>query len=382
MALDPYSVFNITSKAVSPHLVSREQGIEGLPSMPQDKRSVWWQLLRKALLALKDRKHTGSAAAMLLDSIIARAPSSQDVKWALRIIDKDLVCGASLKTANKVLPGLIEAWAVAKAILAEEKHDLSVEGYREPKMDGWRLTVYDGRPMTSGGQEMQGVGKLMEMLGCMVDLGLWVVDGECFAPHNFEDSAGKMAKRGQDDRGLCYTVFDFIDRGEWDRRSTRPLIERKRDLLFNIEPNERIRIIESILMVKGTTFAEMNGVRDKYAAMLYPFEGAIWKRADAGYHWGESPNWLKFKPKDNEDVQVIGTYEGEGAFKGMLGSLHVRRKNGSETDVGGGITIQQRQEWWAIRDQLIDRWCEVDFQNATKAGKLRHPNWVRWRDDR
>lgn len=105
-------------------------------------------------------------------------------------------------------------------------------------------------------------------------------------------------------------------------------------------------------------------------------EGAIVKDPAALYEFKRSYAWMKIKDKDSEDLPVIGTYPGEGKHAGRLGGIIVDFK-GVQVKVGTGLTDQQRE---ADPAGLIGRIAEVEFHHVTKAGSLREPRFIRYRD--
>jgi ATP-dependent DNA ligase len=110
-------------------------------------------------------------------------------------------------------------------------------------------------------------------------------------------------------------------------------------------------------------------------------EGAIVKPLDGLYELKRTWGWMKLKAEETEDLRVVGVFEGEGRFQGMLGGLIVDR-NGVSVRVGGGFSDEQRRELWSGGVKVCNRLIEVEFHEVIKeTGSLRHPRFLRFRDD-
>nr|DAR13902.1 MAG TPA: Thermostable DNA ligase [Caudoviricetes sp.] len=105
---------------------------------------------------------------------------------------------------------------------------------------------------------------------------------------------------------------------------------------------------------------------------------------------GRTKAWGKLKRQETMDGQIMFLSEAidkNGNPKGEVGSFTVR------FDMGNGIllsadasasrlTLQERRNMWANRRQLEDKWCEVQYMQVDRAGGLRHPVFLRIREDK
>lgn len=97
------------------------------------------------------------------------------------------------------------------------------------------------------------------------------------------------------------------------------------------------------------------------------YEGLILRQED---------KWLKVKPKETYDVEVLGLVEGTGKYKGKLGAIKTPMGK-----VGTGLTDKQREDFWCL-GLPIGSTIEVDCMSLTKDNKFRHPRFVRIRWDK
>lgn len=98
------------------------------------------------------------------------------------------------------------------------------------------------------------------------------------------------------------------------------------------------------------------------------YEGVVLKDPDADYAAGVRA-WGKVKPIATEDLRVVDFLPN--------GSLVVSRR-GVRVIVGIGLPRDIR----AAKVAMLGRLVEVRFQEVTDAGSLRHPVFVRLRDDK
>ncbi len=135
-------------------------------------------------------------------------------------------------------------------------------------------------------------------------------------------------------------------------------------------------------------------------------EGLVAKREDAPYKAGRSPHWLKLRAARTEDLVVIGFTAPKGS-RTAIGALHLARyvegKLRYAGRVGSGLADR---ELAALRTELEGerrrtppataipadakgstwveprRVLEVRFTEWTDEGLLRHPVFLRWREDK
>jgi len=103
---------------------------------------------------------------------------------------------------------------------------------------------------------------------------------------------------------------------------------------------------------------------------------------------GQYGKWYKLKLERTVDAFIVGVRPGRGKYTGMVGSLELAvYDDDSAVRVianASGMTDEQRQEMTRLRDlnELVDRVVEVKYQMVGSAGRLVHPRFMRWRDDK
>lgn len=94
---------------------------------------------------------------------------------------------------------------------------------------------------------------------------------------------------------------------------------------------------------------------------------------------GNLLNWQKLKAVQTVDCVVTGTVEGKGKYLGLVGALTVAVE-GVEIANVGGFDDATREE--ISEDDPIGRVVEVAYQYVGSGGRLRHPRFIRFRDDK
>lgn len=113
---------------------------------------------------------TGNAAINTLGWILTNC-SVEDAEVIARIVDRDLRCGASESTPNKVWPGIVPTFDVM--LSHKDISGTKYPAYAQMKMDGARCHLYfDGvncTAFTRSGKEIMLMGKFDATAAHMMD---------------------------------------------------------------------------------------------------------------------------------------------------------------------------------------------------------------------
>jgi len=346
----------------------------------------------------------GNAAKDRLEEIISCNDELQ-VRWLTQIFKKNVKIGCDAKTINRIYPNLIPVFEVGlcKVVQATEKdelngkksYDVSLVDFKhklqmekwviEPKYDGLRCLAFiddkneveflsrSGKPLLeSNGEHI--VAELKSL-----NLRNTVFDGEAYAG-TWEDSVGvaRSEKSVEGSNKLKFYIFDCMTLAEFDAQKTRGYTDRKSDLEDLLDDKE----LKYLEIVPDYTVTSIEQVTKCYEQMLKDgFEGAVLKRANAEYPFKRSADWLKWKPWYSEDLPIVGWVIGEGKHSGRLGKFFVDYK-GVKVGVGGGYNDEQRENYWAGKEQMLGNIIEVKHWGITPDGSLRFPQFLRERSDK
>lgn len=92
--------------------------------------------------------------------------------------------------------------------------------------------------------------------------------------------------------------------------------------------------------------------------------------------------WCKVKAEETVDCVVTGVEPGKGKYDGLVGSLEGSVYRDGELVVVANVSGMTDDERKAMSVNDAGRVFEVAYQYVGAKGKLRHPRFVRWRDDK
>lgn len=95
---------------------------------------------------------------------------------------------------------------------------------------------------------------------------------------------------------------------------------------------------------------------------------------------GNLLNWRKLKCKRTVDLVVLDVEDGEGKYLGLMGSLVCGTADGRVICNASGMTDDERTDMSLTSP--VGRVVEIEYQYVGSGGKLRHPRFKRFRDDK
>jgi DNA ligase-1 len=390
-AYNPFYVFGVRQ-------VPETVGIEHAPN----PWPTFWALLE----ALRTRSITGHRARDRIAEVSQLFDSAEWNTVCRRVLIKDLRCGISEKTLNKVLGKTTWAIPVFSCQLAQDSagQPTKLRGAKrlEVKLDGVRvLAVVSGAAVSLYSRN----GKLFENFPQIAEAiadhrtglqhgnntgGRFVLDGEIVG-ESFQKLM-KQAHRKSDAQtdGMVYHVFDIIplddfERGYWNAPQHRriDMLERARAML---PADGMVQIMPGMNVDLDT--AEGHDVMRRFAeaSVEQGYEGIMIKNLGAPYQCKRSDYWMKWKPFIEVSLSVVATEEGTGKNAGKLGALVCEGIDDGKdirVNVGSGLTDEQRDGFWQFKDDCIGMIAEVRAdaitQNQDGTYSLRFPRFMRFR---
>jgi DNA ligase-1 len=367
---------------------------------------IFWALLE----SLRTRSITGHAA---LEAIAKCSEQFDDAEWntvCRRVIIKDLRCGISEKTLNKILVNTDWAIPVFSCQLAQDSTDQpkKLRGIKrlEPKLDGVRvLAVVQGMNVSlfsRNGKEFANFPQIardimLHRAAFQHNLGSggrFVLDGEVTG-ESFQKLM-KQAHRKSDAQtdGMVYNIFDIIplddfQRGYWNAQQYKrfDILNRARSVLDKSKVGHSLRVVEGLEVDLDT--AEGHDIMQRYAedCVALGFEGIMIKAVDEPYVCKRSDRWMKWKPVISVDLKIVGFEQGTGRNETRLGAIICEGEDNGRlirVNVGSGLSDSDRDEYWAARNRLLGHLVEIQAdavtQNQDGTYSLRFPRFLRFRD--
>lgn len=188
---------------------------------------------------------------------------------------------------------------------------------------------------------------------------------------------------------LNYVVFDIIYFGgrpvyNWPLHKRLQLLEQ----LFAIYRAPNIELAQSWPMTHSVE-------QYRAVALKLGWEGYIVKNLDSlylykgsfGYAQRPSNTWWKIKPVNTADVVVTGFEYGKGETNAdAVGSLRCcQYVNGELTEVckvGSGLSAADRRQLLNYDFSVTPRVAVIQYSHRHKNGKLIHPKWCGFREDK
>lgn len=376
MALDPEITFGITV----------DEDLDFRNDVYRMFRFDFWDRLEKFLNRARKRELTGNAALDEMTKTLKCATTELDLKWACRIINRNLRAGFDIRTYNKVFgAGSVEKFTVQLAATYED-HELKGLWFFQPKLDGNRVILLDGKAYSRNGKLYSNCDHIIDAFSGSF-WKHWVVDGEMMGNLGFDQSSGALRRvdqKGRKKAEFTYWAFDLIDRQEWEARETRTLFYRNIELTKCIDEikSEHVKLVPTT-NIYDPTHKQVMGICDMH--LNNGFEGAMAKNSQAPYKWGRGDNLLKVKRFFDADLKVDGFYEGKGKHKGRLGGIYVSGMFNSrmvKSECGSGFDDALRDEIWNNQRAWKGATVQIQFQELTPKDSLRFPVFIMRRKDK
>lgn len=284
----------------------------------------------------------------------------------------------------------------------------------EIKLDGYRLIATrhqgealllsrNGNDLTATFPEIARAVRGLPYEGVVLDGEVVVHDARGLPSFQELQKRGRLTRwadvqRAAVERPATFYAFDLLAAEGFDAREL-PLLERKavlRELLPRVGP------------IRFSDHVEERGEVVYEQVTALGLEGVVGKKADSPYRTGlRSRDWLKVRALRTDDFVVVG-WTAPGGSRAGFGSLHLAQHDaggalvyagavgtgfsaGQLTDLSArlaGIQVDEppcggplptgRGHNWA-RPEIV---VEVRYKEVTDDGLLRHPSFLRERDDK
>jgi DNA ligase-1 len=351
-----------------------------------------WDSFSLIVTGFVNRSLTGNLARDTVANMMKSATKAQWNGWYRRILIKDLRCGVSEKTINKVVENDYPDYSVPifACQLAHDSanHESKVGGEKliEVKLDGVRVItiVYpDGRvdQFSRNGKELINFETIKEQMGKTAghyDVPM-VFDGEIMSS-SFQDLM-KQVHRKSDVKAndAVLHLFDILTLEDFEAGIARvPQLLRSETLIGWHTTNKAL--LPNVEVV-AHEFKAINQM-----AIDGGYEGIMIKDINAPYQCKRSVAWLKLKPFIEVSLTVTAVEEGTGRNVGKLGALVCEGQDDGKdicVNVGSGFSDDNREAYWLARDEVVGKVVEVRAdaitQNQDGTYSLRFPRFLTFR---
>lgn len=382
MAFDPWKNWGVAK-------YNRPEPLPGNSNHEDVELSTFMVLLE----ALNRRTLTGNKAREAVEVAMSQFDAVGQ-KWCERLLWRNLRCGVSATTINKIWPGSIVPFAVS---LSESLATQGVNGdfkiidminypvRVEAKLDGLRCISVKSRGevtmFTRSGTLLETMPKIKAAIEALPHDN-FVLDGEAMGDDWNESASVLMSSKSKkDDSNIKYHVFDYVPLDAWQAQKSET---HYRGRLLDLQMTIGDTAGKPFKYVKSTVANNETELRDFYNECLTEgYEGVMIKDMKANYQWKRSAAILKMKPVATEEGVIVGWHEANEKTKraGQFGGFLVLTPNGVVTKVGGGYTDSIKSQIQIEGpDTYIGRIVEAEHQPPfTADGKMRFPVFSRFR---
>ena len=375
----------------------RTFGVQQVPTSKTDGAGITQTEFDDVLRQLEARTLTGNAMRDVIQELCDRSRSEEWNDWYRRILIKDLRCGVTHKTVNKHTTMKVP---VFECMLADDskKHEKKITGevFVEPKLDGVRVITIcnveqdEVKMYSRNGKELTNFPTILKQFDDIMDQldQSMVFDGEVMSD-DFQTLMREIHRKGgarTDDAVL--NLFDCLPLEHFKAGGSNNTLAQRKQWLDGYRFGPNISRVEHILIGLDDEDGQKQFADYNRLCIDKGFEGIMIKPITGVYECKRSSLWLKVKPFIEVSLKVVDTEEGTGRNAGRLGALIVEGKDDGKfirTNVGSGLSDDDRTEYWKAKDKLIGQIVEVradavtQNQDATDEWSLRFPRFLRFR---
>jgi len=325
----------------------------------------------------------------------AQEPDMKD--FYASIITKSAKLGCDVKSVNKAFgKEFIPQWEVQQSYNIE-KYPLKEDEWfsLSVKLNGVRGTFFDGKIFSRQGKEITGLEHITADISQLFpNADDWVLDGELVRKNtdglsdneNFRIGTGLLGQDDADKSCMQFVVFDFLPKNEFKQGESILTYKERLSALKKLEEKISEQKLTAITVVEilytGTDTSKIDFFLDE---MVSEDKEGLMLNRDSKYSCKRHNGILKVKRFYTVDLKVTAVEEGSGRNAGRLGAFVVDYK-GNSLNVGSGMSDQQREEFWAVRDDLSGRVIEVKYKEESSDKKtglysLQFPIFVSLREE-
>lgn len=385
----------------------------GLKQIPEkqneDGTGLDWVEFTSITRRLADRSLTGNSARDAVNELMNKATRPQWNGWYRLILIKDLRCGVSEKTINKVVEKINAKYAIPvfSCQLSHDSanHESKVTGKKliEVKLDGVRVITIawpDGRVLqfSRNGKELVNFEHIKNQISAAVLAsnlkGAIVLDGEVMSS-SFQDIMRQVHRKSDVSAGdAVLNLFDMLTLDEFSAGIC-PMAQKDRSFALNLWYKQHIDTMPNVatlsqeLVDLDTDVGQQRFRTINQQAIDGGYEGIMIKDPNAPYECKRVVSWLKLKPFIEVSLNVESVEEGTGKNVGRLGAFVCSGQDDGKqitVNVGSGFSDRQRDEFWyahissnEIVGQVVEVRADAITKNQDGTYSLRFPRFLRFR---
>lgn len=379
-------------------------GVKKVDTRTGDGRGITPEAFWRVADQLARRELTGNAALTAVNYLRMNATEAEWNGWYRRILIKDMRCGTSETTINK-MAGKVNSDYLVPVFTCQLAHDganheskVSGEKLIEVKLDGVRVitVVYPSGQVdqySRNGKELLNFDHIKQQISKQARLFSepMVLDGEVMSA-SFQDLMKQVHRKDNVEASdAVLHLFDVLTLAEFQAGISRHRqLDRSVSLSmwyrFAADHMPNVAVVGQALLNLDTDEGRTEFNRINADAIAGGYEGIMIKDPAAVYECKRSVAWLKQKPYIEVSLSVVDLEEGTGKNVGRLGALVCEGTDDGRdirVHVGSGFTDGDRNSFWTSRGSVVGNIVEVRAdavtQNQDGSYSLRFPRFKGFR---
>lgn len=375
--------------------------VKGQHRQPREFDEMTWNILAD----LADRRLTGNAAQEAIAVHLGEL-TLESRGLFIAILQQNLRAGFSADVVNEIWGPVLKVVKIQLAnnyfmkLKAGESgprkvnpkarfpawHDIKYDGVR-----GFRLSDEDFGFFSRKGLHLEVPPSLHTLIGEFLEdaKAFYDCDGgeelllDCeIVPLSggFKDvmSQVRASKRGAEEGTTGIRIIDIITKAEYEAgKSNLDQRARRNDLELMIKYSWFEKYSGFIKLTEGREIHDEQGAAEFYAeVLLNGGEGTMHKHWEDYWEAKRSDSWLKLKPAEEIEGEIVGYKEGakHSKWEGFLGAVLVKIPGDVVVSVDG-MTDDVRTYIHNHRKELLSETAELLYHEKTPDGSLRHPRF-------
>ena len=384
----------VLKSALDTHTQYYQRKIPEYTYSDADQMSLPWALGQ--LETLSKREVTGNEAIDRLSNVLGSI-SEDDAQVIERVISKDLKCGVSISTVNKIFgKGFISTYPCMLASPMSSMKNVTYPALVQTKMDGMRANIIidaegnvdvrsrNGKQIYLSEHFQTYVMGIFYKSATLENLDLFhgaVLDGELIVLNEAGEILDRKTGNGILNKAVKGTItpeeasrvrmwcWDMIPLDDfWKGICKIPYFDRvsvlteRMNTVYNAQEEHLINVL-SATPVDNQEQAE----RIFQIALDDGQEGIIIKNGDSPWEDKRSKFQVKMKAELEIDLLVTDVLEGKGKAEGLIGSLSCKSKDGNLlVNVGSGLNDEDRKK---DPEEFIGKIISVKYNEKIKDKK-------------
>lgn len=294
--------------------------------------------------------------------------SEDDAAVFCKVIDRDLGCGISAKTVNKVFPNTVYIHPYSRCSGFSEKNLSRIEYpcYSQTKMDGLYCDVMvytpegkdepvveyrsrNGSYLKLGNEDRDKL--LIEQADGYVVMGEALVVDEEGNLMDRQSSNGYLNSDDIDPDRIYFYAWNLVPIDDFNAKKSDVKYSESLEQLYNVADN-----VDFIKVVSTRNCHTKQDILDHFKEMrLAGNEGTVIKNKAMKWKDGDSKDQIKCKVIFDCDLIAKEWKYGEGKHTGLVGSIRFESADGLlSVWVGGGFKDAQRRDYLETIDSKIE----------------------------